>query len=112
MRLLWGAVLGGLAWRVWLALPVAHWDSSLLSFALGALPYGVLVAFSRSSLDRALLCAVAVAVLFADLALGAVVAHSSSSTASVVLLLAPVGKALALALLLALAMAVSHPGKS
>ncbi len=108
-RLLWGAVLSGVAWRVWLALPAVHWDSSLISFALGALPYAVLVAFSRLSLDRAVLALAAVAVLVADVTLGLAAVNSSSSTAGVALLLAPVFKALALAMLLAIAMAVSRP---
>ncbi len=101
-RVLWCAVAVGLAWRAWLVLPAPTWLSAIYSFVLGAAPYGVVVAFARAALNRAVLALVAVVVLVSDLALGVVVTRASSSTAGVTLLLAPVGKALVLSVALSI----------
>jgi len=84
-----GALLAGLVWRVFLALPVAHWGAASVSFLLGLAPYATAVAFVSATRARTVALVAAVGALLADVIVASAALRSTSSTAGVALLLEP-----------------------
>ena len=99
-RWLVAVLLTGVAWRVWLALPVADAEASLLSFALGVLPYALVATLGRGARARIAATACALGALAVDIATGVAAMSSMSSTGAVAVLLSPLASAVGVAVVL------------
>jgi hypothetical protein len=85
-----GLLLVGAAWRLFLVLPVRHWDAAIVSLAIGLWPYGLLAAIAHCMGNRAVYGAAITVVLGLDVAAGIAAMRATSSTGAVAVLVAPI----------------------
>lgn len=85
-----GLLLVGAAWRLFLVMPVRHWDSTAVSLALGMMPYCLLAGLAPRMASPSLLVAMAGLVVGVDLASGVTAMVMASSTGAVAVLTGPI----------------------
>jgi hypothetical protein len=92
----------GLAWRLHLVLPHLSFDAFVFGVGVGLLPYAVIGAFWKACRSGGALLLGAVATLAFDVLVARDALSSTSSTAGVAILLAPIYATFALAPVLGL----------
>jgi len=79
----------GAAWRLFLTWPVRHWDSAVVSLAIGLVPYGLLAALAPRMGRPAVLWTTGLVALGIDIASGSAAMTTASSTGAVAVLIGP-----------------------